>query len=289
MEIETAVVDAAGYFSEANSNALDDPRVKLHVTDGRNFVFAADRGYDVIVSAVSDPWISGVSNLFTYEYFDELKKKLNPGGVASLWFQNYRITPKELKIGLNTFASVFDHVSVWFHYTDSLDLIIIGSKEEHALDMARLKGAFEDKGLRDGLARIGIFRPMDLFDLFIIGDADLRRYVGTTVLNTDERPIYEFTLPKLLYMDPALGIETLKDVFTGVTDFVAPARIPEGDEESFYLALGKSFNRYSFRMGQSLKIFEHIVDINPSNQEAREYVKSLKKELRSSNDKDISR
>ncbi len=288
VEIETAVVDAAGYFSEANFGALDDPRVKLHVTDGRNFVFAADEGYDVIVSAVSDPWISGVSNLFTYEYFDELKNKLNPSGVASLWFQNYRITPKELKIGLNTFASVFDHVSVWFHYTDSLDLIIIGSAEEHALDMTRLGAAFKDPSISDALARIGILRPMDLFDLFIIGDKDLRRYVGAAVLNTDERPIYEFTLPKLLYMDPALGIETLKDVFANVTDFVAPVLIPEGGEEGFYLELGKSFNRYSFRMGQSLKICERIVDINPSNTEALGYIKSLKKELRSSTDKDIN-
>jgi spermidine synthase len=289
VEIESAVIDAAGYFFEANSNALDDPRVKLHVTDGRNFVFAADTGYDIIVSAVSDPWISGVSNLFTYEYFSELKRKLNPGGVVSLWFQNYRITPKELKIGLNTFASVFDHVSVWFYYTDALDLIVIGSNDPHPLDMRRLERAFEDKDLRDDLARISIRSPIDLFNLFIIGGTDLKRYIGTTVLNTDERPIYEFALPKLLYMDPALGVETLKDVLNNVTDFVAPVLIPAGDEEAFYLALGKSFKRYDFRIGQSLKIFEHIVDVNPENREAREHIKSLKKDLRSAPDKDIKR
>jgi spermidine synthase len=289
VEIEPAVIDAAGYFSEANFNALDDPRVKLHVTDGRNFVFAAETGYDIIVSAVSDPWISGVSNLFTYEYFDELKKKLNPGGVVSLWFQNYRITPKELKIGLNTFASVFPNVSIWFHYTDSLDLIIIGSVEEHTLDMARLERVFKDQGLSDALGRIGIMRPMDLFDLFIMGDKDLRRYAGAAMLNTDERPIYEFALPKLLYMDPALATETLKDIFSNVEDFVAPVIIPADDKESFYLALGRSFNRYSFRMEQSLKIFEHLVDMNPENREARTWIKSLKKDLRSTSDKDIKR
>jgi spermidine synthase len=289
VEIEPAVIEAAGYFREANNNALDDPRVRLHVTDGRNFVFARTSGYDVIVSAVSDPWISGVSNLFTYEYFDELKKKLNAGGIVSLWFQNYRITPKELKIGLNTFASVFPYVSVWFHYTDSLDLIVIGSVEPHALDLKRLGQAFENKSIREGLARIGINNPIDLFDLFVIGDKDLRRYTGHTALNTDERPIYEFTLPKLLYMDPALGVKTLEDVLENVVDFVAPALIPASDEESFYLALGKSFNRYNFRLDQALKLFEMVVDINPGNREALYYMDLLKKELHYTPDEGIKR
>jgi hypothetical protein len=130
---------------------------------------------------------------------------------------------------------------------------------------------------------------MDLFDLFIMGDKDLRRYAGAAMLNTDERPIYEFALPKLLYMDPALATETLKDIFSNVEDFVAPVIIPADDKESFYLALGRSFNRYSFRMKQSLKIFEHLVDMNPENREARAHIKSLKKDLRSTSDKDIKR
>jgi hypothetical protein len=70
-------------------------------------------------------------------------------------------------------------------------------------------------------------------------------------------------------------------------DFVAPAVIPEDESESFYLALGKSFNRYNFRLGQALKVFEMVVDINPRNTEARYYIDLLKKELHYTPDEGI--
>ena len=76
VELEPAVVEAAAFFAESNNHALTDPRTNLHISDGRNFVFTTEETYDVIISAVSDPWITGVSNLFTQEYFTELKEKL---------------------------------------------------------------------------------------------------------------------------------------------------------------------------------------------------------------------
>lgn len=279
VEIEPAVVEAAAFFKDANDNALEDPRAKIHITDGRSFLFASTKSYDVIVSAVSDPWITGVANLFTFEYFNELKSKLNPGGVVSLWFQNYRVTPKELKIGLNTFASVFPYVSIWFHYTDSLDLIVIGSLEPHGLDLERLERLFAEPGIGGALGRIGVKTPLDVFDLFIIGNTDLRRYTGKTVLNTDERPIFEFTLPKLLYLDPATGIKTVEELIDNSHGIIPPVTIQKGDEEQFYLALGKSYNRYNFRLGQALKLFNKVIEINPANKEAARYALELKKEL----------
>jgi spermidine synthase len=93
-----------------------------------------------------------VSNLFTYEYFEELGNKVKDDGLVALWFQNYRITPKELKVGLNTFASVFPHVSVWFHYTDTLDLVVIGSKKPHGFDMKRLSERVEQPAVKRELS-----------------------------------------------------------------------------------------------------------------------------------------
>ncbi|MBI4746662.1 MAG: hypothetical protein HY786_09050 [Deltaproteobacteria bacterium] len=123
VELEPGVVDAARFFSKANNNALDDPRVRLHLTDGRSFLSTASKKYDVIISGVSDPWISGVSNLFTYNYFEELKKRLNDDGIVAVWFSNYKSTPDDFKIGLNSFAAVFPHISAWFHYRAALDLV----------------------------------------------------------------------------------------------------------------------------------------------------------------------
>ena len=280
VEIEPAVVEAARFFRASNNDAIDDPRVRLHITDGRSFLFAASKKYDVIVSAVSDPWITGVSNLFTYEYFTELRNKLrDDDGVVSLWFQNYRITPEELKVGLNTFARVFPYVNVWFHYTDALDFIVTGSTKPHALDMDGLARKFSDPAIARGLGAIDVRGPFDLLDLFLIGNRDLRDYIGDAPLNTDERPVLEFVLPKHMYLDPSLGVRTVEEILKGVTRVVPPVVFDEKDSEEFYMALGRTFNRSSFRLRQALAVFEKVLEINPDNREAMGYVEKLRREL----------
>ncbi len=282
IELEPAVVEASAFFSEANGNALADPRVRLHVADGRGFLFSGKKKYDIIVSGVSDPWITGVSNLFTAEYFSEVKDKLNDDGVAAIWFQNYRITHEELKAGLNTIANVFPYVSVWFHYTDSLDLVVIASKTPHALDLERLKKVFTPEGgrVRDGLLKIGLKDPYDVFAAYLMGNADAREYLKGAALNTDERPYLEFMLPKHMYMDAGVGVKNLEDMLLLVKDPAPPVMMAEAQKEAFYLNLGKSYNRYNFRLHQSLKMFEKALEINPKNREAAAYAKALRKEMK---------
>ncbi len=279
VEIERAVVEAARFFKSSNNNALDDPRVRLHISDGRNFLFSTKTKYDVIVSAVSDPWITGVANLFTYEYFTALRDKLNEGGTATLWFQNYRATPEEVRIGLNTFASVFPNISIWFHYTDALDLIVTGSVEPQPLDLKKLKIMLADSGIQKGLSDIGVAEPVDFLDLFLIGNKDLRDYIGETALNTDERPLIEFTLPRHLYMDPRSGTKNVEDILTHVRDITPPLILTDKNEEAFYLSLGKSYSEFSFRLPQAYRAFQRVLEINPANKEAAALGAALKKEL----------
>jgi spermidine synthase len=278
VEIEPAVVEAAGYFSEANNNALDDPRVKLHIRDGRNFLLTTQNRYDVIVSAVSDPWITGVSNLFTREYFEELSNKLNYDGIVTLWFQNYRISNDDFKIGLNTFASVFPYVSLWFHYSSTADLIVIGSKSKHFIDMNLLYARFGDKNVRRDLARIEITDPFEILNLLLIGNSDIRSYIKGSNINTDDRPILEFTLPMLLYTDPGKGPnERIQDLLANARDFIPPVIIPYENKEDFYFKLGVTYAQYVFREEQAISLFERVLDLNPEHREAREYLDALQR------------
>ena len=278
IELEPAVVEAAQFFSKANNNALVDPRVRLHVTDGRSFLASVDRKYDVIVSGVSDPWISGVSNLFTTDYFTDLRGKLNKGGIVALWFSNYRNTPEDFKTGLNSFARVFPNVSVWFHYREALDLVVIGSMEEHPVDMERLNEVFSDERIRESLSGIGINDPYDVFALFLSGDKDLRRFLGDAKVNTDERPILEFSLPKSLYRS-VNGAERVQELLNSAEEILPPVNLNGLEPADFYLNVGKSFNRYNFRLNQALKAFEESLEHDPEQREAAVYADNLKKEL----------
>jgi spermidine synthase len=166
------------------------------VTDGRSYLASVTKKYDVIVSGVSDPWISGVSNLFTYDYFMELKGKLKEGGVVALWFSNYRNTPEDFKTGLNSFAAVFPNTSIWFHYKSELDLVVIGTVGEHALDMERLRGVFNRPEVLEELRKIEIDSPYDIFSLYLAGGAGLCADFKDAGINTDERPILSSRFPR---------------------------------------------------------------------------------------------
>ena len=60
---------ASRFFDNDNHRPLQNPKVTARVGDGRNFLTQRSDKFDVIVSEPSNPWLTGVSNLFTREYF----------------------------------------------------------------------------------------------------------------------------------------------------------------------------------------------------------------------------
>jgi len=96
VELEPRMEEAARHFGPYNYDVLDNPRVELVFNDGRNHVLLAEPGsYDVIVSEPSNPWITGVSNLFTREFLEIGKTRLREGGVWSQWIQMYGMAPED--------------------------------------------------------------------------------------------------------------------------------------------------------------------------------------------------
>lgn len=74
------------HFAEANDHALDDDRLRLRVADGRAHLEHVNETYDLILSQPSYPWMAGAARLFTEEYFELVRSRLRPGGVAVIWF-----------------------------------------------------------------------------------------------------------------------------------------------------------------------------------------------------------
>ena len=46
-----------------HSSVLEDPRVRVIPTDGKNYILATPKFYDVITAEPSNPWIAGIANL----------------------------------------------------------------------------------------------------------------------------------------------------------------------------------------------------------------------------------
>jgi spermidine synthase len=129
VELEPAVVDASHHFDHVNGRPLDDPRTTLILDDARAVL---DRGgplYDVIISEPSNPWITGVSNLFTREYWLATRQRLAPDGVMCQWVQLYGMGPDELRALVRTFQSVYPEVWL-FETVPGADALLIGGAPE---------------------------------------------------------------------------------------------------------------------------------------------------------------
>ncbi len=113
VELEPFMPEAAALFKDYNFNVLSDPKFHFFSDDARHFFRVSREKYDIIISEPSNPWISGVSNLFTRECFEIGKKALNEDGIYCQWVQVYAMHTADLKSICRTFCSVFPYVYVF--------------------------------------------------------------------------------------------------------------------------------------------------------------------------------
>ncbi len=205
VEIEPAVVEAGQLWAGYNGRVLQDPRVRLHLTDGRNFIHTASGKLDVIVSEPSNPWIAGVGNLYTLEFYRACSDRLGPDGIMAQWFHLYGISETELARVLSTFYAVFPEGGVW--ETGPGDILLIGSQKPVTLDLTRVRqvlGGSHDA--RRSLINLELFTPESLAGLYLLDRKAALSLLRTDPLNTDDRPMLEFMAP-LSFGRP--GLETL--------------------------------------------------------------------------------
>lgn len=199
VEISPAVIEGSRYFSPFNHQALDDPRVNIFLEDGRNRIALTSKKYDVIVSEPSNPWISGVGALFTIDFFEMLKKRLNPGGLVCIWVHT-NMSPKSFKSITRSFSSAFSHVTMWESIVGD-DYLLIGSMEEFGLPFERVEKFLADPVRGKDLRRIGVGNVQDLMSLMIMRREALIKFSGEAPIHTDDNSLLEFNAPKYIYRD----------------------------------------------------------------------------------------
>ncbi len=121
-EFASGIVQAARqYFAGLNEGVLSDPKVRLHLEDGRNVLLTdSERRYDLITIEISSVWFAGATNLYSREFYDLARRRLKPGGVLQQWVQLHHTGPREIACDLATARSVFPHVSLWYYGAQGL-------------------------------------------------------------------------------------------------------------------------------------------------------------------------
>jgi len=201
VELEPAIERASAYFARYNHDVLRDPRVQLIHNDGRNHVLLSPpASYDVIVSEPSNPWISGVSNLFTREFLEIGKSRLKPGGVWSQWVQMYGMDSDDLRTLLHTFAEVYPHVIVYATIEDA-DLVLVGSESLLEPTEERAASLLRWPRVRDELVEIDMAEPLKIVSLFQMDREAVLTMAADSPLNTDDNMIIEYSAPLHLHVE----------------------------------------------------------------------------------------
>ncbi len=114
VDISKEVFALAEFYSSINySNPLRDPRVHPVVQDGRFFLQASPRQYDIISGEPPPPKVAGSVNLYTQEFFSLMHSRLKEGGIATFWLPIGQLKVDESKAILRAFHDAFSSSSVW--------------------------------------------------------------------------------------------------------------------------------------------------------------------------------
>ncbi len=200
IEIAPAVVAAARLFETENRGALDDPRGRIVIDDARGFLLARSGTYDVITSQPSNPWVAGVSNLFTEEFDRLARRRLRPGGLFCQWVQAYRMAPDDLRGIVAAFLRVFPEATLWEESAGGGDYFLIGGDRPLAVDPEHLAGPEVAPAWND-LARAGISGPADLLARYVSGPRGLRAFAAGARPLTDDDLSLEWRAPLALFRD----------------------------------------------------------------------------------------
>ena len=197
LEISREVVEASKFFAIENHNALDNPRTRLIVGDGRTHLMLGRQQFDVIVSEPSNPWMAGIASLFTREFFEGARDRLTPGGVLCQWAHTYDISQDDLQSIVATFLSVFPHGTMWL--VGDADVLLLGSTEPLDARIAAMAGAMQRPGVATDLASVGVTGPFALTSLFIAQGDALKSWADGAPLQTDDRSQLEFSGPRSIF------------------------------------------------------------------------------------------
>ncbi|WP_028319970.1 fused MFS/spermidine synthase [Desulfatiglans anilini] len=201
LEINSAVIEAARFFEPWNNGCLDDPRCRLIMQDGRNHLALSDERYDVIISEPSNPWMAGLANLYTREFFSLVSECLRDDGIFVQWIHSYEMDWDTFAMVGRTFAAVFPEGVLFTTLTGGGDYLLVGAKGRAVLD-------FETAG--GNLRYAALSKNMVLPDARVLSNLvvaeNLQTLFGTGPLHTDNRPLLEFAAPRVLHVSDT-GIE----------------------------------------------------------------------------------
>ncbi len=196
-------------FPQPEENPLNDPRVAVHVEDGRFFLQTTTRRYDLITGEPPPPQLAGIVNLYSQEYFELMRSRLRPGGMVSYWLPIRQLGPASGKSVLKAFYSVFPDCSLWA--ATDCEWVLIGRKPPRPpVSAQHFERQWRDPLVAKEMSRLGFEKPGQLGATFIMDAETIRAVTRTAQPVTDNYPKRIF-LPEKASLDTRVRQDFLYD------------------------------------------------------------------------------
>jgi len=181
---------SATYFGAENYGVAYDSRTRIIFDDARHYVFTTRDKFDIITSDPIHPWVKGSATLYTKEYFELVKSRLNPGGIVTQWVPLYESDSAVVKSEIATFFEVFPEGTIWSNDEEGkgYDVVLLGQAGKTAINPDDIQQRLERPdyaGVAQSLQEVGLPTGTDLFGTYAGNARDLAPWLEDAEINRD--------------------------------------------------------------------------------------------------------
>lgn len=187
-DLSEGVIHAARqFFATENARVLEDPRVRVIVNDGRTHLLATRERYDVIALEPPPPNHAGVSNLYSLEFYQLCRSRLNQGGMLAQWVPYHCLPLAQVRSVVATMQAAFPATTLWELFSGN-EYCVIGHQDEGGVPYERVVRRLAVPAVGAPLCTLGVRNAEDLLACFVMGPGRLRDFCGAAPLVTDDQP-----------------------------------------------------------------------------------------------------
>ena len=203
IEISEEVKDFAHHFNFANGNVTENKRHNLVLDDAFHYFSRNPNTYDLIITQVTNFWMAGTEKIYSQEFYEIIKSRLNDDGLFIQWISLWGLTPETVKIALQTLYKSFPELKV-IAYDKSLMLLAKKSLfTSEDVNFAKLNSSITEA--KQLLETVGVFD----FEQILAQERWIPKLPNSINYQSLDRPLLAYLASKDFYLDASTEIEAV--------------------------------------------------------------------------------
>jgi spermidine synthase len=179
------------YFHVQHYDVLDDDRTQVIYDDARHYILTTPEKFDIITSDPIHPFVKGSAMLYSREYFEMVKSRLNPGGVVTQWVPLYETDMDTVRSEIATFFTVFPDGAIFANEDNGggYDLVMLGRNGPMGIDVDAMEDRLEQpayQAVAQSLREVGFASAIQLLGTYVGQASDLKPWLVDAEINRDD-------------------------------------------------------------------------------------------------------